>query len=87
VNICLSPTNKTQYSTRVISGTLEPVFEETTVLLVDANAAKIGEKVSFQLWDSDRFTADDMIGHVDVDVAGICHITHSRYYSLTGSHL
>jgi Ca2+-dependent lipid-binding protein len=76
VNICLSPTNKTQYSTRVISGTLEPVFEETTVLLVDANAAKIGEKVSLQLWDSDRFTADDMIGHVDVDVAGICHITH-----------
>ncbi|KIM32455.1 hypothetical protein M408DRAFT_219185 [Serendipita vermifera MAFF 305830] len=71
VNVCLSPTNKTQYSTRVISGTLEPVFEETTVLLVDANAAKIGEKVSLQLWDSDRFTADDMIGHVDIDVAEV----------------
>jgi Ca2+-dependent lipid-binding protein len=63
----------------VISGTLEPVFEETTVLLVDANAAKIGEKVSLQLWDSDRFTADDMIGRIDVNVAGTSFIRHSFY--------
>ncbi|PVF96053.1 hypothetical protein CPB86DRAFT_737459 [Serendipita vermifera] len=68
VNVCFSPMNKTQYTTRMISGTFEPVYEETTVLLVDANAAKIGEKVSLQVWDSDRFTADDMLGHVEVDV-------------------
>ncbi|KAG8802944.1 hypothetical protein FRC17_006310, partial [Serendipita sp. 399] len=61
--------NKTQYSTRVISGTLDLLFEETAVLLVDANAAKIGECVTLQLWDSDRFTADDLIGRVEIDVA------------------
>ena len=63
--------NKTQYSTRIISKTLEPVYEETAVLLVDANAAKIGEKISLQVWDSDRFTADDQIGHIEIDVAGM----------------
>lgn len=70
MNVCLSPMNKTQYTTRMISKTLEPVFEETAVLLVDANAAKIGEKVTLEVWDSDRFTDDDMIGRVEVDVAG-----------------
>ncbi|KAG8801865.1 hypothetical protein FRC16_010933 [Serendipita sp. 398] len=69
MNICLSPMNKTQYSTRIISGTLDPVFEETAVLLVDANAAKIGERVTLQLWDNDRFTADDLVGEVEIDVA------------------
>lgn len=54
----------------MISKTLEPVFEETAVLLVDVNAAKIGEKVTLEVWDSDRFTDDDLIGRVEVDVAG-----------------
>jgi Ca2+-dependent lipid-binding protein len=54
----------------MISKTLEPVFEETAVLLVDANAAKVGEKVTLEVWDSDRFTEDDYIGRVEVDVAG-----------------
>lgn len=62
--------NKTQYTTRMISKTLEPVFEETAVLLVDANAAKIGEKVTLEVWDSDRFTNDDHLGRVEVEVAG-----------------
>jgi Ca2+-dependent lipid-binding protein len=64
--------NKTQYTTRMIASTYEPVYEETTVLLVDANSAKIGETVSLQVWDSDRFTADDILGHVEVDVTGQC---------------
>lgn len=51
-------------------GCLSPIYEETTALLVDANAAKVNERVSLQIWDSDRFTVDDMIGHVEVDVVG-----------------
>lgn len=51
-------------------GTVNPVFEESTALMVDANAAKVNEHVSLQVWDSDRFTVDDMIGHVEVDVVG-----------------
>lgn len=78
--------NKTQYSTRIISGTKEPVFEETAVLLVDANAAKIGEKVSLQVWDNDRFTADDMLGHVEIDVSGETRLSFS-VYNLILTHL
>ena len=66
----MSPMNKPQYSTRVITNDLNPVFEECTALLVDANAPKVREKVSLQVWDSDRFTVDDMVGHVDIDVVG-----------------
>lgn len=61
---------KSQFSTRIVMGCLSPVFEETTTLLVDANAAKVNERVSLQIWDSDRFTVDDMIGHVEVDIVG-----------------
>lgn len=46
------------------------------MLLIDANAAKIGEKISLQVWDNDRFTADDMLGHVEIDVSGKLLLTH-----------
>jgi len=69
----MSPMNKPQYSTRVIMSELNPVFEECTALLVDANAPKVKERVSLQVWDSDRFTGDDLVGQVEVDVAGTNH--------------
>jgi Ca2+-dependent lipid-binding protein len=62
--------NKPQYSTRIIVNELSPVFEERTALLVDANAPKVKEKVSLQVWDSDRLTSDDMIGCVEIEIAG-----------------
>ena len=66
----MSPMNKPQYSTRVIIGDLNPVFEECTALLVDPNAPKVKERVSLQVWDSDRFTGDDLVGHVEIDLFG-----------------
>jgi Ca2+-dependent lipid-binding protein len=66
----MSPMNKPQYSTRVIMNDLNPVFEECTALLVDANAPKVKENVSLQVFDSDRFTGDDIVGYVEVDVVG-----------------
>lgn len=62
-------------------GSAEPVFEETAILLVDANAVKVGERVSLQLWDSDKFTADDMVGHVEVAVAGNPSLLHLSFIS------
>ena len=70
MNVCMSPMNKPQYSTRVIMSDLNPVFEECTALLVDANAPKVRERVSLQVRDSDRFTGDDTLGQVEIDVAG-----------------
>lgn len=70
MNVCMSPMNKPQYTTRIIMDDLSPVFEECTALLVDANAPKVKERVSLQVWDSDRFTGDDALGQVEIDVAG-----------------
>ena len=44
------------YSTRIIKNDCNPVYEETAVLLVDVNTVKLREKLSFQLWDSDRMS-------------------------------
>ena len=47
---------KPLYSTRIIKNDCNPVYEETAVLLVDVNTVKLREKISFQLWDSDRMS-------------------------------
>ena len=56
VTLTYSRLEKPLYSTRIIKGDCNPVFEETAVLLVDLNTVKLREKLSFQLWDSDRMS-------------------------------
>jgi Ca2+-dependent lipid-binding protein len=56
------------YSTRVIQKCLEPTFEETCAILITPEHIKANESLSLQLWDSDRFSADDLLGKVEVDV-------------------
>lgn len=45
---------KPLYSTRIISGDLNPVWEETAVLLLSSDEIKAGESLSIQLWDNDK---------------------------------
>ncbi|EPQ51591.1 hypothetical protein GLOTRDRAFT_117939 [Gloeophyllum trabeum ATCC 11539] len=68
VTLTFSKQGKPLFSTRIIEGDLNPVFEETAALPVDPNTVKIGEKLSLQVWDSDRASADDMMGFVEVDI-------------------
>ena len=56
MTLTYSRLEKPLYSTRIIKGDCNPVFEETAVLTVDVNTVKLREKVSFQLWDSDRMS-------------------------------
>ncbi|CAE6468691.1 unnamed protein product [Rhizoctonia solani] len=56
------------YSTRVILGDLNPVFEETAAILVTQDEIKAEEDLSLMLWDSDKRSADDLIGRVQVPV-------------------
>ncbi|GJE98733.1 C2 domain-containing protein [Phanerochaete sordida] len=56
------------YSTRIIKTDCNPVFEETAAVLVDVNTIRLREKLSFQLWDSDRMSVDDLLGVADVDI-------------------
>lgn len=57
VTIAYSRQGKPLHSTRIIKADLNPVFEETAVITIEANAIRIGEKISLQLWDSDRSSA------------------------------
>jgi Ca2+-dependent lipid-binding protein len=68
VTLSYSKYRKPLWSTRIIFNELHPVWDETAVLLLDTNEVKAAEKLSCQLWDSDRFTADDILGRVEVDV-------------------
>ncbi|KLO20621.1 hypothetical protein SCHPADRAFT_841783 [Schizopora paradoxa] len=68
VTVAYTRQAKPLYSTRIIFNDLNPVFEETTAITLDANAIKVREKLSLQLWDSDRTSADDMMGFVEIDV-------------------
>ncbi|KAH8101901.1 hypothetical protein BXZ70DRAFT_932402 [Cristinia sonorae] len=57
---------KPLYSTRIIEGDRNPVWEETAVLLVTDDEVKGEEDVSAMLWDSDKRTADDLVGRVTI---------------------
>lgn len=57
VTVVYARQGKPLYSTRIIFEDLNPCFEETAAVLVDANAIKIREKLCLQLWDSDRASA------------------------------
>jgi len=49
---------KPLYSTRIILEDLNPVFEETAMLLVTQNEVKAEEDLSAMLWDSDKRSAE-----------------------------
>ena len=57
VTVVYQRQGKPLYSTRIIFEDLNPCFEETAAVLVDANAIKVREKICLQLWDSDRASA------------------------------
>ena len=49
---------KPLYSTRIIIGDLNPVFEETAFMLVTQDEVNADEKLAAMLWDSDRWSAE-----------------------------
>lgn len=62
---------KPLYSTRIILGDLNPVFEETAFMLVTQEEVKADEQLAAMLWDSDKHSADDLIGRVTIPVKEI----------------
>ena len=49
---------KPLYSTRIILGDLNPVYEETCVLMVTMDEVKSKEDLAAMLWDSDKMSAE-----------------------------
>ncbi|KND92783.1 hypothetical protein TOPH_02686 [Tolypocladium ophioglossoides CBS 100239] len=68
ITISWSKFSKPQFCTRVIQDDLNPVFEETCGLLVTSDLIKADEQLSMELWDSDRSSADDVVGKVELSI-------------------
>lgn len=68
ITISWSKFSKPQFCTRVIQDDLNPVFEESCGLLVTTDLIKADEQLSMELWDSDRSSADDVVGKVELSI-------------------
>ncbi|GKT56808.1 C2 domain-containing protein [Colletotrichum tofieldiae] len=68
ITVAWSKFSKPQFCTRVIQDDLNPVFEESCGLLVTADLIKADEQLSVELWDSDRSSADDVVGKVELSI-------------------
>ncbi|KAI1439000.1 C2 domain-containing protein [Xylaria sp. CBS 124048] len=68
VTVSFSKFGKPMYCTRVIQDDLNPVFEETCALTITPDLIKVDEQLSMELWDSDRSSADDVVGKVELSL-------------------
>ena len=59
---------KPMFSTRIILGEMKPYWDEWAALLVGPDELNADEILRVQLWDSDRSTADDDLGRVEVSL-------------------
>jgi Ca2+-dependent lipid-binding protein len=66
--VAFSKFGKPQYCTRVIQDDLNPVFSESCTLLVTPDIVIADEQLSLELWDSDRSSADDVVGKVELSI-------------------
>ncbi|KAF9071786.1 hypothetical protein BDP27DRAFT_1321352 [Rhodocollybia butyracea] len=69
---------KALWSTRIIQSEGHPIWEESTALLVAPAEINSQEKLKLQLWDSDRFTADDNLGTVEVSLFDLMNTNETR---------
>ncbi|KAK7050938.1 hypothetical protein VNI00_005050 [Paramarasmius palmivorus] len=69
---------KPLWSTRILQKEANPVWEETCFMLVGPAELNAQERLRLQLWDSDRLTADDILGTVEVPLKDIMHSSESR---------
>jgi hypothetical protein len=56
------------WSSRIIISEMHPHFEEHCMMLVGSEEINAQERLRLQLWDSDRTSADDDLGRIEVDL-------------------
>jgi hypothetical protein len=62
---------KVLWSTRILISEMEPHWDETCFVLVTPEEINVEERLRVQLWDSDRTSADDDLGRIEVDLKDI----------------
>ncbi|KLU86039.1 hypothetical protein MAPG_05058, partial [Magnaporthiopsis poae ATCC 64411] len=67
-------------STRIVMNEQQPDWHEYASILVTPEELNAEEKLRLQLWDSDRWTADDDLGRVEIDLKYLmsCEETKNR---------
>lgn len=60
-------------STRIALEENEPSWHEYASILVTPEEINAGERLRLQLWDSDKWTADDDLGRVEVSLEDLMH--------------
>ncbi|KAL2886233.1 Meiotically up-regulated protein 190 [Ceratocystis lukuohia] len=68
VTVSWSKFSKPLFCTRVIQDYLNPIFEESCGLLVTPDTINADERISLELWDSDRNSADDIVGKIELSI-------------------
>ncbi|KAG6204592.1 hypothetical protein E4U35_003284 [Claviceps purpurea] len=71
VSVAWAKFGKVLWSSRIMQSEMEPHWGETCFVLVTPEEVNIGERIRVQLWDSDRFTADDDLGRIEVSLADL----------------
>ncbi|WVQ72521.1 hypothetical protein IAR50_002078 [Cryptococcus sp. DSM 104548] len=69
---------KPVFSTRTIGNTMNPVWEEECFVLVTSDAIESGEILRIRSNDADRFSADDSLGVVLIDLATLIECSASN---------
>ncbi|KAI1375097.1 hypothetical protein F4677DRAFT_140853 [Hypoxylon crocopeplum] len=68
-------------STRIVTDDNEPNWHEWASILVTPEEVNAEEKLRLQLWDSDKWSADDDLGRVEVDLKSLMknpNVFHDR---------
>lgn len=76
---------KVLWSTRILISEMEPRWDETCFVLVTPEELNVEERLRVQLWDSDRMSADDDLGRIEVDLKQIMknHQSNGRMWHRT----
>lgn len=65
-------------STRIIVDTLTPTWDEWASILVTPEEMDAEETLRLQIWDSDKYTADDDLGRLEVPLKDLVHGEQTR---------
>lgn len=69
---------KPLFSTRTIVASLNPRWEEDAYILVPADSIESGERLLLTIFDSDRYSSDDDLGLVELDLADLLDLDENQ---------